>query len=105
MAPVVSPPEALIDDRQPLLPEPARGLVTTREIVVAGRVLLGEPAPHGASSTVPPGGIRPGTRATHSPLHVPRMPLIVIGSRLGVVGGGKRRPAFSQPLLPLHTAP
>ena len=46
MAPVVSPPEALIDDRQPLLPEPAHGLVTTREIVVAGRVFLGELAPH-----------------------------------------------------------
>ena len=24
------------------------------------------PVPHGASSTVPPGGIRPSTRATHS---------------------------------------
>ena len=46
MAPVVSPPKALIDDRQPLLPEPAHGLVTTRKIVVAGRVLLGELAPH-----------------------------------------------------------
>jgi len=46
MAPVVSLPEALSGDRQPLLPEPAHGLVTTREIVVAGRVFLGELAPH-----------------------------------------------------------
>jgi hypothetical protein len=33
------------------------------------------------------------------------MPLIVKGSRLGVVGGDKRRPAFSQPLLPPELPP
>ena len=42
MTPAVSPPEALVDDRQPLLPEPAHCLVTAREIVVTGRVLLGK---------------------------------------------------------------
>ena len=46
MAPAVSPPEPLIDDCQPLLPEPAHRLVTTREIVVTGRVFLGKLAPH-----------------------------------------------------------
>ena len=117
MTPPVSPPEALIDDRQTLLPEPVHCLVTTRAIVVTGRIPLdklaphrGQPAcrkalegllemvlpqflhrqvdqaiwsapatrtpaaasigkylpvPHGASSTVLPGGIRRSTRATH----------------------------------------
>jgi len=46
MAPAVSPPEALIDDRQPLLAEPAHCLVTTREIVLTGRVPLDEFVPH-----------------------------------------------------------
>ncbi len=47
MAPPVFPPEALLDDRQPLLSEPVHCLVTTREIVVTGRVSLDKLAPHG----------------------------------------------------------
>ena len=46
MAPPVFPPDALLDDRQPLLPEPVHCLVTTREIVVTGRVPLDKLAPH-----------------------------------------------------------
>jgi hypothetical protein len=46
VTPAVSPPEALVDDRQPLLHEPAHCLVTTREIVVTGRVFLGKLAPY-----------------------------------------------------------
>ena len=90
----------------PRAPQHARRLVSARD-PVAGRSqhrkVLTRPArriqhsPAGRDQTQHPG---------HPfPLHVPGMPLIVIGSRLGVVGGGKRRPAFSQPLLPLHTAP
>ena len=48
VAPPVFPPEALVGDRQPLLPEPARCLVTARAIVVTGHVRLGKLAAHRA---------------------------------------------------------
>ena len=38
----VFPPEALVDDRQTLRPEPVHCLVTARAIVVTGRVRLGK---------------------------------------------------------------
>jgi hypothetical protein len=41
IAPTVFPSEALVDDRQPLLPEPVHCLVTARVIVVTGRVRFG----------------------------------------------------------------
>ena len=53
------PPEALVGDRQPLLPEPVHRLVTTRAIVVTGRVQLGKLAPHrGRSGQTPVQSVR-----------------------------------------------
>ena len=40
IAPPIFPVEALVDNRQPLLPEPLHYLLTARVVVVAGHVSL-----------------------------------------------------------------
>jgi len=91
-----------LEELGPILASEGIRLVRPKEVTPEQERFLDEYFQRTLMPVLTPLAIDPGHPF---PLHVPGMPLVVIGSRLGVVGGGKRRPALRQPLPPLHTAP